>query len=60
MAEIVEFKVDGNTVQTASGSKTHVRHEKLSRREAKASPVVEPVKGPAVKTPEVSKAEVKP
>lgn len=60
MAEIVEFKVDGNTVQTAEGSKTHQRHVKLSRREAKDSPVVEPVKGPAVKTPDAVKGEVKP
>lgn len=60
MAEIVEFKVDGNTVQTAEGSKTHQRHEKLSRKEAKSVPVVKPVEGPSVKTPEAPKADVKP
>lgn len=59
MAEIVEFKVDGNTVQTAEGSKTHVRHQKLSRKDAKVLPVVEPVK-PLVKTPELPKVDVKP
>lgn len=59
MAEIVEFKVDGNTVQTVEGSKTHQRHEKLSRKQAKSVPVVKPADGPLVKTPETPQAEAK-